>query len=195
MTPLEEIAPEDESRAFYKQSPGKKAIVLAAGSTVHFLIAIALIFGSALAIGRAVEKSPGLETIASCVPVAADQTCEDPGALPSPAEQAGLRSGDVVVAVDGEPVDGLLPFVNAVRDAPERPVVLTVERDGAREDLTVTPVSVERPPSRTPRAPRRWAPSASSSRSGRAPSPWGRSRLSSTADRAPSRRSRVRDSR
>jgi membrane-associated protease RseP (regulator of RpoE activity) len=35
--------------------------------------------------------------------------------------------------------------VNAVRDAPERPVVLTVERDGAREDLTVTPVAVERP--------------------------------------------------
>jgi membrane-associated protease RseP (regulator of RpoE activity) len=87
--PLEEIAPEDEPRAFYRQSAGKKAIVLAAGSTVHFLIAIALIFGSALAIGRAVEKSPGLETIAACVPVAADQTCEDPGALPSPAEQAG----------------------------------------------------------------------------------------------------------
>jgi 1-deoxy-D-xylulose-5-phosphate reductoisomerase len=112
MTPLEEIAPEDEPRAFYRQSAGKKAIVLAAGSTVHFLIAIALISARPRD-RRAVEKSPGLETIAACVPVAADQTCEDPGALPSPAEQAGLRSGDVVVAVDGEPVDGLLPFVNA----------------------------------------------------------------------------------
>jgi membrane-associated protease RseP (regulator of RpoE activity) len=144
MTPLEEVAPEDEPRAFYKQSAGKKAIVLAAGSTVHFLLAIALIFGSALAIGRAVEKSPGLESISSCVPVTAEQSCDEPGVLPSPAEQAGLQSGDVVVAVDGEPVDGLLPFVTAVREAPERPVVLTVERDGGRKDITVTPVAVER---------------------------------------------------
>jgi membrane-associated protease RseP (regulator of RpoE activity) len=145
MTPLEEIAPEDESRAFYKQSPGKKAIVLAGRLDRALPHRHRPDLRLALAIGRAVEKSPGLETIAACVPVAADQTCEDPGALPSPAEQAGLRSGDVVVAVDGEPVDGLLPFVNAVRDAPERPVVLTVERGGTREDVTVTPVAVERP--------------------------------------------------
>jgi membrane-associated protease RseP (regulator of RpoE activity) len=144
MTSLEEVEPGDEQRAFYRQSPGKKAIVLAAGSTVHFIIAIVLVLGSALAIGKAVEKSPGLEAIGSCVPVSAEQTCEQAPGLPSPAQAAGLESDDVVVAVDGQPVDGVIEFVTAVRNAPDRPVVLTVERDGRRQDLTVTPVAVER---------------------------------------------------
>jgi membrane-associated protease RseP (regulator of RpoE activity) len=144
MTPLEEVAPEDEPRAFYRQSAGKKAIVLAAGSTVHFLLAIALILGSALVIGKAVERSPGLKAIASCVPVSAEQTCDEPGQLASPAQQAGLRSGDVVVAVDGEPVDAVLPFVQAVRASPGEPIDVTVVRDGERQELTLTPLAVER---------------------------------------------------
>jgi membrane-associated protease RseP (regulator of RpoE activity) len=155
MTPLEEVEPGDEPRAFYKQSPGKRAIVLAAGSTVHFLLAIALVLLSSLAIGKAVERSPGLAQISPCVPLTVEQTCDAPGALPSPAQAAGLRSGDVVTAVDGVPVDGLRAFVERVRSAPDRPVTVTVERDGELEQLTLTPVGVQRPsladPARTER--------------------------------------------
>src|SRR3954467_171545 len=39
MPPMEEVDPGDEPRAFYNQSPGRRAIVLAAGSTVHFMLA------------------------------------------------------------------------------------------------------------------------------------------------------------
>ena len=145
MTPLEEIDPADEPRAFYKQSAGKKAIVLAAGSTVHFILAILLVLGSALAIGKAVERSPGLAQIAPCVPVSVEQTCDAPGALPSPAAAAGLLPGDVVTAVDGVPVDGLRAFVDRVRSSPDRPVAVTVERDGQLQQLTLTPVGVQRP--------------------------------------------------
>src|ERR1700742_2243688 len=45
MTALEELAPEDEDRAFYKQPAGKRTVVLVAGSVVHFVIAIVLVFG------------------------------------------------------------------------------------------------------------------------------------------------------
>ncbi len=145
MTPLEEIDPEDQPRAFYKQSAGKKAIVLAAGSTVHFILAIALVLLSALAIGKAVERSPGLASIAPCVPVSTEQDCAAPGALPSPAQQAGLQPGDVVTAVYGVPVDGLRAFVDRVRSSPDRPVAVTVERDGQLQQLTLTPVGVQRP--------------------------------------------------
>ncbi len=145
MTPLEEIDPEDQPRAFYTQSAGKKAIVLAAGSTVHFILAIALVLLSALAIGKAVERSPGLASIAPCVPVSTEQDCAAPGALPSPARQAGLQPGDVVTAVDGVPVDGLRAFVDRVRSSPDRPVAVTVERDGQLQQLTLTPVGVQRP--------------------------------------------------
>ena len=51
MTPLEEVDPGDEERAFYKQPARRRAVVLAAGSAVHFLIAIVLILGVVLAIG------------------------------------------------------------------------------------------------------------------------------------------------
>ena len=51
----------------------------------------------------------------------------------------------MVVAVDGEPVGDSLAFLRAVRAAPGEPVALTVERDGSRQDLTLTPVAVQRP--------------------------------------------------
>jgi membrane-associated protease RseP (regulator of RpoE activity) len=146
MTPLDEIAPEDEPRAFYKQGAGKKAIVLAAGSTVHFIIGIGLILGSAMAIGKPFELAPGIRAVSECVTPSGlrEATCAEPGAVPSPALAADLEAGDVVVAVDGAPVAGYVEFLRAVRAAPGRPLDLTVERDGQRRDLTLTPVPVQR---------------------------------------------------
>src|SRR5918996_1194941 len=43
MTPLEDVEAGDEDRAFYKQPAGKRTIVLAAGSFMHFVIALVLI--------------------------------------------------------------------------------------------------------------------------------------------------------
>ncbi|TAK68588.1 MAG: PDZ domain-containing protein [Actinomycetota bacterium] len=55
-----------------------------------------------------------------------------------PAAGAGLRVGDVVVAVNGRPVDDATSFIVAVRSsAPGDTVVLTVERDGDRRELKV----------------------------------------------------------
>src|SRR5687768_9718888 len=46
MTPAEDVEPGDEDRAFYRQGAGRKTVVLAAGSTVHFLICIVLVFAA-----------------------------------------------------------------------------------------------------------------------------------------------------
>ena len=57
----------------------------------------------------------------------------------TPADRAGLRKGDAIVAVDGEPVDSGLSLVAQVR---ERGVGdkarLTIVRDGQRRDVQVT---------------------------------------------------------
>jgi membrane-associated protease RseP (regulator of RpoE activity) len=145
MTSLEEVEPGDEDRVFWKQPWKQRLVVLAAGSTVHFIIAVVLVLLSALSIGKAVELNPGIGSVSACVPLAAADTCEDPGALPAPAQDAGLQQGDVVVAVDGEPVGDSLEFLRAVREAPGRALPLTVERGGEQRDLTVTPVAVQRP--------------------------------------------------
>jgi regulator of sigma E protease len=61
----------------------------------------------------------------------------------SPAERAGLKPGDVVVAVTGEPLYTHEDLLEAIRTRPGQAFELTVERDGARLPLTVTPDPVK----------------------------------------------------
>ncbi|HWU39189.1 MAG TPA: RIP metalloprotease RseP, partial [Candidatus Acidoferrum sp.] len=55
------------------------------------------------------------------------------------AEQAGLKSGDRVLAIDGEPAADWYQLAKAIRGNPGKQVRLTVERDGQRFDVEVTP--------------------------------------------------------
>jgi membrane-associated protease RseP (regulator of RpoE activity) len=80
----------------------------------------------------------------------AGQLCEEGSAgcaepVPSPAAQAGLRPGDTIVAVEGQQVDptaydSWTVVQQAIRGSADRPLQLTVERDGERRELTVTPI-------------------------------------------------------
>jgi S1-C subfamily serine protease len=56
----------------------------------------------------------------------------------TPAAQAGLEAGDLVISIDGEPVQSSLDLAAAVRSAdPGDTVTLQVLRDGQTVDLTV----------------------------------------------------------
>lgn len=57
----------------------------------------------------------------------------------SPAEDAGVRRGDIVTAVNGLAVAPDAPFVNLLGAAPTGVVVLTVLRDGRERLIRVTP--------------------------------------------------------
>lgn len=61
----------------------------------------------------------------------------------SAAEAAGLQPGDLVVAVDGEPVDSWRDWVDIVRANPQTTLAHSVQRDGAELVLTLTPMAVE----------------------------------------------------
>ncbi len=55
-----------------------------------------------------------------------------------PAEQAGLRAGDVIVGLDGEPIDSLAELAAAVRlRTPGDEVTLQVWRDGREREIAV----------------------------------------------------------
>lgn len=55
----------------------------------------------------------------------------------SPAEKAGLKSGDVVLEYNGERVEGMEQFGRLVRETPAgREVKLTISRDGKTQKLT-----------------------------------------------------------
>jgi regulator of sigma E protease len=58
------------------------------------------------------------------------------------AERAGLAVGDRVLAADDRRLESWEALVAAVQARPEVPLKLTIERDGARQTLTVVPASV-----------------------------------------------------
>jgi regulator of sigma E protease len=62
-----------------------------------------------------------------------------------PAAQAGLRTGDRVVAVDGKPVQYWEDLARAVQAATGRPLAVTVQgRDAAPRTVAVTPAQAKR---------------------------------------------------
>ena len=145
MTPLEEVEPGDEERAFYRQQPGRKMVVLAAGSTVHFLICIVLVFLTVAIYGVNKETAPTLTAVSACVGDSPSPECTSPGAVSAPSRAAGIEAGDVVLAVNGKPVNSAEDFTNVVKSSPREVLTLTVKRGGGQRTLTVTPASVTRP--------------------------------------------------
>jgi regulator of sigma E protease len=92
MNPEEEIPPEVEDRAYYRQPVWKRIFVIAAGPFVN--IALALILFFALAVGFGLDTGP-TNTVGT---VSADL----------PAAKV-LQPGDKLIAVDGKRVAGLPP--------------------------------------------------------------------------------------
>jgi regulator of sigma E protease len=61
----------------------------------------------------------------------------------SPAEKAGLRPGDVVLAISGKRVFTAEDFVQAIRSRPGQAMPIEIEREGKKLTFTVTANAVE----------------------------------------------------
>ena len=144
MTELEELAPEDEARAFYKQPAHRRAVVLVAGSFMHFVIAAVILVLTPMLFGASAEQTTTVATISVCAPDQSDGSCTNP-TVPSPAAAAGLQPGDVIVAVDGSPVADWDAAQAAIRNAGPGPAELVYERDGVEATVTVDLVAGQRP--------------------------------------------------
>ena len=126
-TVLENVAEEDEPRA-YRQAPFWKRIVVgSAGSAMHFVMAIVLALIAALTFGvpSNTAKIAGLDHWV--------------GIARTPAQSAGLAVGDVVLAVNGKPLDGVNALIAVIGRSTGKPVSLRVERDGSVRTVTVVP--------------------------------------------------------
>ncbi|WNV74429.1 site-2 protease family protein [Geodermatophilus sp. DSM 44513] len=162
----DDVRPGDEGRLFWAKPWWQRVVVMSAGP-LHNLVLAALLFTVLLTVvGTGVITTQVREVPACVLPAGAvtavaedpcavpitpeGQTCQagTPGcALPreSPAAAAGLRPGDTIVAVAGQPLeptayDSWTAVQEGIRSSPGRPLDLTVERDGERRQLTVTPI-------------------------------------------------------
>ncbi len=138
--------PEDEARSFRNQAAWKRILVLAAGSFMHFLLALLLFAGLALGIGIANENTTQLGPISPCVASSVSAldngicTSSDPE---SPAKRAGLEQGDTITAFDGKPVSTWTQLGDAIRSSPVgSPATITVLRHGRQLTLHTTLASV-----------------------------------------------------
>jgi membrane-associated protease RseP (regulator of RpoE activity) len=145
MTPLEELDdPDDDKRAFYRFPAGRRAIVLVAGSTMHFLLAIALVF-LALLVSPIASSAPVISTPATCLSTDANQACTsaDPA---SPAQAAGLKAGDRLISVGGKTTTTFAQLRAAIRaDKTAAPLAVKYERGGTVHSMTITPVLQTQP--------------------------------------------------
>ena len=146
MTQLEDVEdPADEPRAFWRQPSPQRAVVLAAGSFMHFVVAFVVMLAALLFFGEPTQDTTRIADVSECVdPDFETQSCvERP---PAPARAAGIREGDRVVAFDGTPIaDWKDDFTPLVRSHPGGPATIEVERDGERLTLNV---NVARVPTR-----------------------------------------------
>ena len=135
MNPAEEIAPEVEDRAYYRQPVWKRIVVIAAGPVMNILIAFLLIWGLVMFSGL---ENPDQNLMRSVSTI-------EKG---SPAA-TGLKPGDWVLSVDGNRrVDGFINAVAAHKCAggqtagckATEPVNITVLRDGHVQTVRLTPV-------------------------------------------------------
>jgi membrane-associated protease RseP (regulator of RpoE activity) len=140
MTDLETLdSQDDDKRAFWRFPAGKRAIVLVAGSTMHFVLTVVLIF-AALLIGPVSTSSATIAAPASCLPADATQACTTASAA-SPALAAGLKSGDKLLSVNGKPIASFDDLRAAIRaDKDTKPLAVSYERGGTVHSTQITPV-------------------------------------------------------
>jgi len=147
---LEEVAPQDTDRVFYKLPVRKRIVIMLGGPTMNLLLAFVMftIVISGIGFYQAVNR---VGTVVPCTPTIAapsgdlDATGACPSGEKSPAAAAGLRKGDTVLSFAGTPTPTWEELQAAIKAAPTADVPVVVDRDGAQLTLIAPLVAVDRP--------------------------------------------------
>jgi regulator of sigma E protease len=121
-----QMTPQERARSFPAQSIGERAAIVAAGPIANFLLAIFIFAATVFLLGKQV-LIPRVDQVRAG----------------SAAERAGLQAGDLVVAIDGQPIGSFSDMQRVISVRPNEVVSVTVERAGAKLTIPVTPALVE----------------------------------------------------
>ena len=112
-------------RGFCEKPVFSRMIVILAGVTMNFLMPIVLFFGIYATVG---VSKPAVEPVIGGV------------ISGMPAETAGLKIGDKILSVDGEPITTWEDFVNKIKTVDsEKSVTVSYERDSKVAEVSMTP--------------------------------------------------------
>ncbi|HLI72729.1 MAG TPA: site-2 protease family protein [Acidimicrobiales bacterium] len=127
MTSAEEVDPADEPRTYRQRPFHNRLAVGLAGSAMHFVMAFVILFALYAFIGAPQGNEVSVSAFSSLAHNA------------DPARVAGLKPGDVFVAVNGTRVRSPEDLQNQVSHHAGRPITVVVTRDGAQRTIVVTP--------------------------------------------------------
>ena len=126
--------------AYWRAKTWKRVAVIVAGPAANLVLAVAIFAALFMSLSGSYRLGFELRGTSDSVTATINRVLAD-----SPAEEAGLRAGDRVVAINGKPVDG--DSIRTTIQASEgRPLRLTVERGGETVQLDpVRPEKTEQP--------------------------------------------------
>lgn len=117
--------------SFFAASPWRRIAIIMAGPLANLAFAV-LVLSLIWWLGFRID-SPGNRIV-----LASDYTL-DAIASQTPAQAAGLRSGDRITHIDGREIANFQQIRMQIAAAPERSLQLTVERDGTLLATSITP--------------------------------------------------------
>jgi regulator of sigma E protease len=121
--PADEPLPaEMQAGAFHTKPVWQRALVVAAGPMANFIVA-AILYTS-------VNAFYGVSVVTARV---------DEVVAGMPAQQAGIKPGDVITEIDGWGIETFEDVVRIVTASSGRTLKITVDRDGKTETIPVTP--------------------------------------------------------
>jgi regulator of sigma E protease len=118
---LEGLSEEEQKRSFSKQSILKRVLIVAAGPAFNFLLAIVIF---------TFIYMWGLPVLTSQIGNIQEN---------SAAFEAGLKEGDVIVALDGARISRWDRLAETISKSDGRALGITISRNGVQQDLTVKP--------------------------------------------------------
>lgn len=124
-----------EPGSFYGAHPLRRILIGASGPLANLAFAFVLFIVTS-AVGTAIYSSPNRIILASDRPSLSG--ARNP-ADPNPADQAGLKTGDYILAIDGRPMADYAALQEAIGVSPGQTLRMEVLRDGQRIAASVTP--------------------------------------------------------
>lgn len=122
---LAKMPPEERGDSFHHQPLWKRALIVFAGPATNILVAIGILAAFFLAYGKPVPSDPAEENYIKKLSEI------------SPAREAGIRIGDRIIEIDGEPMLDYRQTQSTIWMHPNKEITVTVARGDERLDFDV----------------------------------------------------------
>ncbi|GAB4072435.1 RIP metalloprotease RseP [Ancylobacter sonchi] len=119
---LSHMTEAEKKVSFFHKSVGARAAIVAAGPIANFILAIVIFAGLFMTVGRQVT-TPRVDAIQAG----------------SAAEKAGFQPHDLILSIDGAPIESFGDMQRIVSASADVPLAVEIDRGGEHRTLTATP--------------------------------------------------------